>query len=174
MHELLEIFPYKDVSIRIICEAVPISRPTFYYHFASKDALIEWMIQQDFLDNAVPLFKHHLKETGVRSFFDYIQQNKPFYRRIYEHDSGALLFRSLISAYNSGVDIASSYSRPPSYSLPKINHEVYRRYANTGIAAVITYWIENEMTIPVEKMASDLYLMIENPLKIVRDNSLNA
>lgn len=172
MYELLEIYPYKDVSVRILCESVPVSRPTFYNHFPSKDALVKWMVRQDYHENAVPLFKHHLGTTGVQSFFTYIKGQEGFYRRLYDHDEGIFLFNCLVAAYDSGVDISSSYSRPPTHELPSINPDVYRRYSTTGIAAVVTYWIENNMTIPIKEIAGDLYLMIGNPLEVVRDNCL--
>lgn len=172
MYNLLGQYSYKEVTIRMLCESVPVSRPTFYHYFTGKDDLIKWMIQQDYRENAIPVFKHHLKEHGTQSFFTYIKRNRIFYMRLYAHDDGVLLFHLLVDAYNTGVDMSASYSRPPSYNLPKIDQEVYRRYCTTGIAAVVTYWIENDMSIPVEKIALDLYLMISNPLEVVRDNCL--
>jgi hypothetical protein len=174
LYELLEVFSYKDINIRVICETVPISRPTFYYHFTNKDSLVKWMFQQDFQNNAVPLFKYHLKEIGVQSFFTYIQQNKLFYQRIYEYDNGMLFFDSLIAAYDSGTDVVDSYSLPSSHPYPKINPEIYRRYSNTGIASVVTYWVQNDMSIPIDKMANDLFLMMGNSLEVVRDNCLSG
>lgn len=172
MYELLELYPLKDVSIRILCESVPVSRPTFYNHFSGKGALMKWMVMQEYYENAVPLFRHHLKEIGVQSFFTYIKNNEWFYRRLYEYDNGVLLLHCLIDAYDSAVDISSSYSRPPTRKLPNINPDVYRKYSTTGIAAVVTYWVERDMAIPVEDIAADLFLMMDHPLEVVRDNCL--
>lgn len=174
MYGLLELYPYRDVSIRVICESVPISRATFYHHFKNKDGLAAWMVKRQYYENAIPLFRHHLKELGVQSFFTYIKSNQSFYQRLYEHDQGRLLFHCLSAAYNSGVDLSGSYSRPARLALPPIDPEVYRRYSTTGIAATVTYWIEGGMAIPIEKIAGDLHLMMDNPLGTVRDSCLGS
>lgn len=173
MFDLMKNYPYREISVRIICEAVPVSRPTFYHHFHNKEALIKWIVKQDYFENAVPLFRHHLRATGVQGFFTYVERYKPFYRNLYLFDQGHLLFDSLVYAYDSAVDISSSYSLPSSKEMKRINPDVYRRYSTTGIAAVVTYWVEHDMVIPIENIAGDLYLMIGNPLAVVRDNSLS-
>ncbi|MFZ7121116.1 MAG: TetR/AcrR family transcriptional regulator [Eubacteriaceae bacterium] len=166
---LLEINLYKDIYVSTICEKVPISRQTFYRYFHSKDAVIEWFIEQDFMKNAFPLFRYHLKEKGVSAFFSYIKENPLFYQRILEHDNGILLEHCLKKAYNTAADYTSTFSLPVKKRCYTINPKVYRLYAINGIVAILIYWIQDNMKISEEDIAKDLYLMMEEPLGIVRD-----
>lgn len=171
--ELLELYPYEEISIHIISEALPISRQTFYNHFHSKVELTEWIMTQEYMEKALPLFSYHLKEKGTAAFFEYIKKSSAFYRRIYEVDGGELLSRCLIKTYNVGMDHTKEYSRPAMRGLDArdgIDPQVYRCYTASGIAAVVVYWVGGNMEIPTEKIARDLYLMMEEPLGYVRDN----
>lgn len=170
--QLLLAHPFREISIQMICKAVPISRQTFYNHFHSKEALVQWMVTTDFMDNAFPLFSYHLKAQGAQSFFTYIKKNRNFYQRILEYDS-AFLEQCLVDAYNVSTDHVYKFTKPPArcnHKNDKINPDVYRAYANHAIAAVVLYWIREKMQIPVEKIANELYLMMEFPLGYVRDN----
>lgn len=171
--ELLERFPYNEISVRILCESVPVSRQTFYHYFHSKDDVIQTYITQDFLKNAVPLFRYHLKEKGATAFFLYIADHYSFYYRIYEYDNGKFLEICLKNAYADIVKLSNSFSRNVEAKPDKIDPQVYSRYSCSGIAAVVVYWIQKEMNIPVEKIARDLYLMMEMPLGEVRDYYLD-
>ncbi len=53
-----------------------------------------------------------------------------------------------------------------------INPEVFFQYSSSGIAAVVIYWIKQNMQIPEATIARELYLMMEEPLGIVRDYRL--
>ena len=106
---------YKDITIRDICIAIPISRNTFYYHFEGKKELLIW--------------------TCIRNHKKYCQ---PFYI------------------------IRDKYPK-------KIDKEIYLKYAVSGIAAVLTYWVEQNYRTPVEKISEDLFVMLTKPLTEVRD-----
>ena len=54
--ELFKEKGYQNVSIKDICDAMDIQRGTFYYHFASKDAIID-----SFYDNILIPGKYHTK-----------------------------------------------------------------------------------------------------------------
>lgn len=45
-YKLFQEHGYKNVSLKDICEAAQISKTTFYYHFESKEALLEDFIEQ--------------------------------------------------------------------------------------------------------------------------------
>lgn len=170
---LTESFSYQSITVTVLCEAVPISRQTFYHYFHSKDEVAEWFIIKDFTENALPLFRHHLKERGAAVFFTYIKDHPVFYRRLYEYRDGLFLERCLRAAYDYAANQSKLFSRKVEPKSDRINPEVYRCYAASGIASVVLYWIRENMEIPIESVARDLYLMMEMPLGDVRDYYFN-
>jgi len=169
---LLNEYPYGKINIKMICDMVPTSRQTFYYYFDSKDHLTEWMIERDFMEHAFPLFSYHLGETGCQAFFTYISNNEQFYRRINQYNNGEFLKKCLVHVYDKSTDLSSTFARPVTNNQKLVNQNVYRLYANNGIASVVVYWISDGMKIEIKDIARDLYLMIEKPLSFVRDNYL--
>lgn len=171
--ELSDRNAYKDISVQVLCEITPISRPTFYKHFHSKEDVVKWFIRKDFMTNAFPFFQFHLKEKGVQTYFTYLKKNARFYKCIFEHDNGIFLNHCLQEAYFYGLNYKEDFSKKVAQKKGTINAEVFQRYAVAGIASVVVYWIENDMNIPEEQIANDLYLMIEEPLSYVRDYYLS-
>ena len=49
--DLLDTFAYKDISVRVICEVVPVSRPAFYNHFKNKNDVVRWFVKDYFMKN---------------------------------------------------------------------------------------------------------------------------
>lgn len=79
---------YSKISVKTICENVPISRTAFYHYFNNKEEIIFYFVQQDFLNNSFPIFKFHLKEKGTQTFFSYLKNHKNFYIALYNIDQG--------------------------------------------------------------------------------------
>lgn len=171
--ELLDRHPYKEINVCVICEIIPISRPTFYNYFRNKHDVVKWFIQDDFIKNCFPVFQCHLKEKGVQTYFHYLKSHKNFYKRIYEYDNGIMLKQYLEAAYISAFDHLNDFSLDVEQKKGSINPDVFIRYSVGGISSVIVYWVENNMEISEECMASDLYLMMEQPMGYVRDYYLN-
>ena len=167
--ELLERHFYKDISVRIICESVPISRSSFYNYFKNKDEIVKWFITQDYMANAFPIFKFHLKEKGVQTFFDYLKRNKNFYKKIYEYDDGNFLRECFMEAYFHSFSFIKDISLNVDKKKGHINPDIFITYFSGGMSCVIAQWIKNDMDISEEDMAKDTYLMMEQPMGIVRD-----
>lgn len=167
--ELLELYSYKEISVRVICEIVPISRPTFYNHFQNKDNVAMWFVREDFMKNCFPVFQYHLKEKGVETYFHYLKKHKNFYLRLYEYDDGVFLKQCLENAYLHAFDYRDQFSLSVDKKKGTINPEIFTRYSIGGISSIIIYWIEKKMEIPVETIAYEMYLMMEQSMTYVRD-----
>lgn len=169
MLKLMQTQNFSKINIAMICRNVPISRTTFYHYFSSKDEIIEYFVEQDFLKNSLPIFKFHLKQRGVQTFFSYLREHRDIYQKLYHIDQGVSLYKALKRAYLAGFERRSEYSDQSVRKKPPMNPNVFSQYACSGLAAVMIYWIKNNMDIPEEQMANDLYLMMEEPLGHVRD-----
>lgn len=171
MIHLVETVEYKKISIQRICETAHISRNAFYYHFENKEAVIQWIVDQQFVKYSLPFFKIHADNTSTKSFFGYILERKTFYRNVFLIDDGHLLFDCFRHAY--AIALEEKHIKEYGYTKKKerqrINPEVCKCYANAGTAAVTVQWIREDMTTPVDQIAEDLRLMLTKSLEDVRD-----
>lgn len=84
--------PLQKITVGDICETCDMNRKSFYYHFADKDALVNWIFDTEFLDA--------VKKNGCPGGWDFLQalcrylyENRDFYRRTLQFD-GQNSFRS--------------------------------------------------------------------------------
>ena len=153
----------------MICRNVPVSRTSFYHYFNSKDEIVEYFVERDFLQNSLPIFKFHLKQRGAQTFFSYLHDHQSLYFKLSQIDQGELLYKALKRAYQIGFERRSEYSDQNVQKGVAINPDVYSHYSCSGVAAVVLYWIKKNMEIPDKQMANDLYIMMTEPLGHVRD-----
>lgn len=172
--KLLETKPYSKISINNICEATPVSRNSFYYHFEGKESVVKWIIVQHYLKYCLPYFKIREGNVSTKSFFQYILEYKNFYNAVFHIDQGQLLQKSLWEAYNVGLDRENvvEYAKPVVNCKEKVDFQVCLCYCNAGTAAVVTAWVENGMKMSVEKIAHDLSMMMTKSLEEIRDYHL--
>jgi AcrR family transcriptional regulator len=174
LFRLLDLKPYREITIKDICDGTHISRNAFYYHFYSKDALIKWIIDQQFLKYSFPYFKIKTENIATKSFFNYILDRKTFYDRIYQIDGGRFLSDCLSHAYSIVLkkEYIKEYANVKKKDKERIDPRVCIRYANAGTAAVVVFWIGDGMRISVDCIARDLYLMLTKSLEDVVDQYL--
>jgi len=160
---------YGDITVKMICSDVPISRTAFYRHFNNKEDIVFHFVSRDFVENCLPIFRFHLREQGVQCFFSYIREHRDIYMKIYAVDDGILLFRCLKAAYKIGFERRQEYSRNVVRRDTTFNPNVFFEYACSGIAAVVSTWIKDGMVTPDNIIARDLYIMMSEKLGVVRD-----
>lgn len=169
MISLLESKDYADITVSMICAHVPVSRTAFYRYFRDKDDVLFYYVAKEFEEKCLPVFRFHLQEKGTLCFFSYISENRALYTKLYHLDEGVLLFRALKYAYRRGFERRAEYSNPVNQKYLSFNPEVFYEYSTSGIAAVVIKWIGNDLRPSQEQMARDLYIMLSEPLSVVRD-----
>jgi AcrR family transcriptional regulator len=159
---LLKTHSYSKITIQMICDNTPASRNAFYYYFENKEKLVEWICRRDYMEHCVPYFKIRTENIGVKSMFSYLQKEKKFYTAIYDIDGGVLLQNCLTRVYREGVsrEIINDYANPVGGNQAKVDLRLFSRYISAGVVAVIMFWIENDMSIPVEELARDIAIMM--------------
>lgn len=166
---LWETCRYEDLSVKLICKTIPVSRTVFYRHFSGKEDILVYCCCRDFERNCLPIFRFHLKARGTQCFFSYIRENRSFYEKLYGLDSGVLLNKCLKAAYLIGFERRKEYSVKVSKRSKTFQPEVFYEYSCSGIAGVVIKWIKDGMEVPETLMAQDLYIMMAEPLSVVRD-----
>lgn len=167
---LLDDHPYSEITVTMICGSVPVSRTAFYRYFRDKEDVLFYFVSSEYLEKCFPIFRFHLQEKGTVCFFSYILESKERYRKLCEIDKGILLYRALKAAYRIGFERRREYSLPVPVKKRSFDPEVFFEYATSGIAAVVIRWIREGMQIPPEQIAEDLFIMLSEPLGVVRDH----
>jgi AcrR family transcriptional regulator len=160
--KLLTAHSYSKITIQMICDNTPASRNAFYYYFENKEKLVAWICHRDYMKYCVPYFKIRTENIGVQSMFSYLQKEKKLYTALYDIDGGVLLQNCLTRVYREGVsrEIINDYADPVYGNQSKVDVRLFSRYISAGIVAIIMFWIENDMTIPVEDLARDITIMM--------------
>lgn len=73
------------------------------------------------------------------------------------------------NAYLHAFEYRDQFSLRVDKKKGTINPEIFTRYSIGGISSIIIYWIEKKMEIPVETIAYEMYLMMEQSMTYVRD-----
>jgi AcrR family transcriptional regulator len=171
---LTESQPYRSITVAQICQAVPVSRNTFYYHFDGKDALAQWIVSQHYLTYCYPVFSVCDKEAAAQAFFTYVERFKPFYTALYHADGGALLTRCLYQAYGYALEPenVTDYSTPSHSAKSDVDPDICRRYTNSGTAAVVAAWVGDGMRESCQHMGRNLRILLTTSLEDVRDHHM--
>ena len=169
--ELLKTRPYNKISIKDICLTTPTSRNAFYYHFDSKEALVEWIVIQHFLKYSLPYFKFKEDDIGAKMFFKYIYEKQDFYNSIYQVNNGELLRKCLIEAYRIGMskENIKEYARMVIKDKKRVDERIVAAYINSAIVGVIIFWISDGMRIPIKTLARDMSLLFTKSMEDIRD-----
>ena len=61
--ELAKKHPIEKITIKEITDLAGVIRPTFYNHFQDKYELLEWIVREDLMESAMPLFDNGLLFT---------------------------------------------------------------------------------------------------------------
>lgn len=136
---LLKDHSFKNVNVSMICKAVPISRPIFYKYFHDKEDVIEFFIEQDYINNCMPIYKFHLKEKGTQAFFTHLKKNRKIYLDLYHIDNGIFLTHCLINAYKKGLNYRDTYFEISLHKKGNIEYEVVHAYQCSAIAGIVIY-----------------------------------
>lgn len=163
---------YDKIRIDGIVAAVPISRRTFYNYFHDKDEVIQYIITKQFMERAFPVCKAGFGKKGVTAFFQYIQEDREFYRSLVRYENGHLLQDALIFTYDQAVERVREYAHPVENREKRINPEIYKIYTHSALAATIVYWLKTGMKLSVDDISRDTALMLESPHSFIRDRYL--
>ena len=143
--DLLKQKPLEKITVREICELAQINRSTFYAHYED----IYDMARKSELEMAKGLGEHFrttvdadnfLSLQVAERFFDYVQENREFYRYYLGH-----LDQNLIE---TGFDyIRKSFVTPYSQRFGLLSEKWIVYYSDVflyGLVAVIRRWLEND------------------------------
>lgn len=158
---------YDDLSIEAITERADLRRATFYLHYANKDEFLEAVLYEIFdevVQQLEPLTKGDALggKTNVETFtvmFRHIAANANLYRVILSGQGGARMARN-IRNYLAGHVLRALKSVPArQLTLPA---DVLANYVAGTELNLITWWLENNLPYPPERMAAMTQQLVLN------------
>ena len=81
LKELSKTRPIEKITIKEITDKAGVIRPTFYNHFQDKYGLLEWIVREDLMESAMPLFDNGLLREGITYLFTAMEKERDFYEK---------------------------------------------------------------------------------------------
>lgn len=81
LKELSKTRPIEKITIKEITDKAGVIRPTFYNHFQDKYELLEWIVREDLMESAMPLFDNGLLREGITYLFTAMEKERDFYEK---------------------------------------------------------------------------------------------
>ena len=171
MIDLLEDYPFEQISIKMICAKCKINRSTFYDNFQDKYDLLS-TIQSYHLNKYEKLLKalsnnfHNIKKEPEKVFkffhiiLKYIYRKKSFFHAIFISNPN----RSLVMDY---LDITKKYYAKILVENETLiqNRELFISYTISGQIGVILYWLRSGCQESPKEVANSL---LSNTIKLQR------
>lgn len=153
MNAFLELLEKKDISkitVRELCEKTNLNRTTFYNHYLDVYDLLD-KIGEQHNQNIYALFsKGHSKngKENLRLILNYMKDNQIFYRAsLNSFESNRLKEGFILLIKKRILEHTKSSS---------INAEYQGIFLANGMLSSITYWLNNDCNISVDKMCNML------------------
>lgn len=95
--ELMRVYPFKKITVGMICEGCSMNRKSFYYHFKDKHELVFRIFLVEFMDC------HKEGQVGSRrdlicELCMYLEANRDFYRKVFKYEGQNCFAHCLASA----------------------------------------------------------------------------
>jgi len=84
MKELMETKSFNKISVSDICRVCQINRKTFYYHFADKYELLNWIFQTDVVNPVIKKWGTFGNFEAAEYFLQYMYDHQTFYTKAFE------------------------------------------------------------------------------------------
>lgn len=84
MKNLMETESFNKISVSDICRDCSINRKTFYYHFADKYELLNWIFQTDIVDPVLDKWGTFANFDAANELVTYLYEHKTFYIKAFE------------------------------------------------------------------------------------------
>ena len=166
---LLETVPFSKITIKMITDRAGLIRPTFYKHFQDKYEVIEWIFQNEVVDNVQTLLENNMFTEALRMLFRCLEKDKDFYRKVYV-TKGPNSFKTLIynTIYDNYLSLIMRFGLANTEGYSVLTPEVLADHYSLGLANLIRRWILGEIKCTADELC-DAYklLLYSSALKLL-------
>lgn len=149
--ELMREMPFREITIKRLCEQADVNRSTFYLHYADQSALLQ-SIEDDTLEKTF----QYLKNVGpdadapdkLEAFLRYIRDNAETFSILLRSGEGSSFRRRLFSTAFEKADRAF-----PADACPEVQPYVIS-FLMSGCFEIIRQWMERGFDLSTRKVAA--------------------
>ncbi len=160
LKELSRTRPIEKITIKEITDKAGVIRPTFYNHFQDKYELLEWIVREELMKPAMPLFNAGMIREGLAYILTTIENEKTFYEKAVRLEGQNAFSDMLLSCAKEIVLNHMDYgvvAKKLKYDW--VSPGLIAEYYGATACMLLLRWIENGMQQPVNEVV-DVYLAL--------------
>ena len=157
---LIKIKSLEQVSLQDITDEAGVSYPTFFRHFASKEALLEDIAAdqiRQLLSLTLPLFEADQQHESLQLLCGYVDENRSLWKNLLNGGARDALRREFIRI---AAEIGSTMERTGIRANPWLPTDLASSFVVNGIFEILAWWLRQPGTYPVENIMTFLDVLI--------------
>lgn len=160
LKELAVTRPIDKITIKEITDRAGVIRPTFYNHFQDKYELLEWIVDKELMEPAMPLFDNGMLREGITFLLTSMEREKTFYckaaRLEGQNSFTEILKKKVAAAILNYFDMEKLRGQVP-YTW--LSSELIADFYAEALCYVAIDWAKGGMEIPIQEL-TEVYLLL--------------
>ncbi len=168
---MLKKMPIEKITIKEITDMSGVIRPTFYNHFSDKYELLEYIIRNDLLLPAKPLFVNSLMTEGCALIFSNIKNEREFYENAIKIE-GQNSFESVVrhEVANFLLEVIREKNGGYHSKYAWLSKQTIAEYYAQSLCYVAITWIKQDLKITPKELAEVYeYLARSNMMDVLNE-----
>ncbi len=146
--------PFQKISVIEIARQCDINRNTFYYYFADKYSVIQYIFDREISPVLQPYFGNSGLADSVSALCAHMKKEKPLYTRLLD-DSDHHSLRTLLVQYYTGFLMEQARHHFELHKIDAMHQEIIARFYAHGTVGMICDWADHGMKID-SSLVSDI------------------
>lgn len=156
--DLLKYTSFDKVSVKDICKKAMVNRSTFYMHFEDKYHLLTYGLKGIIEQVTDEDFKSDKMKELAYDVFENVFASKFLYAEILLKDENSNL--KTIFHNQIAQDIKEKINQKSNAKEMSVTLTIISEFYAGGILSVISWWVKNDMSIPVEDISIHLHELL--------------
>lgn len=143
---LMETKSFEKISISAITNFCSIHRQTFYYHFADKYELLDWICKKELIDPLTEDFSLDNMYDKLNAMFTTMQKNQSFYRSVLKINANVIF--NYVSKLTVNQFTQTFHDIEKTYGITHNDvkeNELLAEFFGYGISGVVLDWAAHGM-----------------------------
>lgn len=165
LKELAVTRPIDKITIKEITDRAGVIRPTFYNHFQDKYELLEWIVEKELMEPAMPLFDNKMLREGITFLLTSMEKEKSFYckaARLEGQNSFPEILKKKVSATVKNYFDMEKLRQQAPYEW--MSCDLIADFYAEAICYVAINWAKGGMAIPIQELTEVYLLLIQKSM----------
>ena len=163
LKEIMKTKSLSRISIEDITGKCGLKRQTFYYHFADKYKLVNWIFDREVLDNVEHYLKYESWDKGLEMVYHIVEDNSPFYLNALQ-DNFSYFYMHLMQTQRS-ITYSLIEDLLEGRTIEKNDSDFLADFYANALVGTFISWVNSGMREPGSKVIDRLRKIIRGTLK---------